>query len=287
MKKLLSLMMALTLYAGLSVPVMASEASVTTKEEIAQVSVMDETLVLFASSASFTDISSNAYYASPVKWAVEKGITTGTTTTTFSPHNTCTNAQILTFLWRSKGCPEPTISNPFTNINTSDYFYKAALWAYENGMVSGTTFNGSAPCTRSQTVLYMWQAAGKPTVTNTVSFTDVPSNAAYTQAVKWAVGKGVTNGTTETTFSPNDTCTRGQIVTFLHRDLAQSKPSTPAPSTPSKEPEGFISTGNPVWDAMKKEIYKDGYSVTEGELKRPGAKLTEDGNVMIPNMAIN
>lgn len=169
---------------------------------------------------AFTDVADSAYYAAPVAWAVEKGITAGTTETTFSPNNTCTTAQILTFLWRAKGQPEPTIANSFTDVAESAYYYKAALWAYENGMVSGTTFGGGTPCTRSQTVTYLWKLAGSPEAAPS-AFTDVASGAEYAPAVAWAVEKGVTGGTTATTFSPDNTCTRGQIVTFLYRDMAQ------------------------------------------------------------------
>lgn len=168
---------------------------------------------------AFTDVADSAYYAASVAWAVEKGITAGTTETTFSPNNTCTTAQILTFLWRAKGQPEPTIANPFSDVAESAYYYKAALWAYENGMVSGTTFGGGTPCTRSATVTYLWKLAGSPDAAPS-TFTDVASGAEYAPAVAWAVEKGVTGGTTATTFSPDNTCTRGQIVTFLHRDMA-------------------------------------------------------------------
>ncbi|WP_295762523.1 S-layer homology domain-containing protein [uncultured Oscillibacter sp.] len=315
------------------------------------------------STSGFTDVKSGAYYADSVKWAVDKKITSGTSATTFSPDSTCTVAQILTFLWRANGSPEPTGRNPFSDISSSDYFYKAAIWAANKGLVIGNKFNGNAPCTRSMVVTYLWKLAGSPsmnvaggygpqtisgvtfdgkscsidfsaatlekaTVTTkilteaevgydtinmvgpativTVSpgskltlkgaasvsayeyivensrellepdsqmgtvissgsvenafsefadsyfpialkllkdknenqyimvmgsnsvpsitssgFTDVPSSAAYAQAVAWAVEKGITAGTSNTTFSPNATCTRGQIVTFLHRAMGK------------------------------------------------------------------
>lgn len=165
---------------------------------------------------SFNDVLETDYYAAPVLWAVENRITSGTTATTFSPSATCTTAQILTFLWRSQGAPEPTINNPFTDISTSEYFYKPALWAYEQGLISGTAFKGSTPCTRSSTVMYLWKLAGSPSAP-AASFTDVPSAADYSQAVAWAVDKGITSGNSATTFGPSRTCTRGQIVTFLYR----------------------------------------------------------------------
>ena len=308
-------------------------------------------------SGGFTDVKAGAYYADAVKWAVDKKITSGTTATTFSPDQTCTVAQILTFLWNANGAPEPAGRNPFSDISSKDYFYKAAVWASGKGLVSGNRLNPNAPCTRAMVVEYLWKLAGSPsmdvadgyspqTITGTydgkpcsiefdaamiekrkittvvyqwdydknilagtveevvpnaiiaavkpgstvtvkgadairslsyymesdkrfsidsenwqetyiftesieavferfegaalwpefeekdkryfltmgpddvpTKFTDVPSSAAYAQAVAWAVENGITAGTSGTTFSPGDTCTRGQIVTFLHRAM--------------------------------------------------------------------
>ncbi|MGN1230982.1 MAG: S-layer homology domain-containing protein [Anaerotignum sp.] len=171
---------------------------------------------------SFTDVKANAYYAEPVKWAVENKVTSGTSNTTFSPDATCTNAQILTFIWRACGSPEATIANPFTNLSGNEYYAKAALWAYEKGMISGTSFDADKPCTRSMTAEYLWKQAGSPSMSITTdTFSDVTSGTSYAQAVAWAVENGVTSGTSNATFSPNDTCTRGQIVTFLYRALVK------------------------------------------------------------------
>lgn len=172
-----------------------------------------------ASATAFSDVKADAYYADAVKWAVDKGITTGTSATTFSPSDTCTRAQILTFLWRAVGSPKSTAKNPFSDVKAEDYYYDAAVWASEKGMVTGNQFNGNTPCTRSSTVVYLWQNAGAPKTAVSNAFTDVPAGAAYEQAVSWAVEKNVTSGTSETAFSPDDTCTRGQIVTFLNRAL--------------------------------------------------------------------
>ena len=169
----------------------------------------------------FSDVAANAYYADAVKWAVDKGVTAGTTATTFSPNNTCTKAQILTFLWRASGSPEPSIPNCFEDVDESAYYYKAAVWACENGMIADRWLGGNAPCTRIETVTYLWTLAGQPAADNTLSFTDLPDDADSIQAVAWAVEKGVTAGTSATTFTPDATCTRGQIVTFLYRDMAQ------------------------------------------------------------------
>ena len=170
-------------------------------------------------STGFTDVKASDYFATPVAWAIEKEITNGTGNNKFSSGENCTNAQILTFLWRAYGKPEPTISNPFTN-TIPEAYTKAAIWAYEKGMVSGTTFDVDGLCSRALAVTYMWQAAGCPTPATTSSFTDVPVDAAFATAVSWAVENAITTGTSDTTFAPNDICTRGHIVTFLHRNLA-------------------------------------------------------------------
>ena len=171
----------------------------------------------------FNDVLETDYFAASVLWAVENSVTSGTTSTTFSPDDTCTTAQILTFLWRAKGSPEPTSkTSTFTDIKESGYFYKAALWAKENNIISkdSTAFNGNTPCTRSMAVLYIWRAAGFPAAEKTSSFTDVAATTPYAPAVDWAVEAGVTSGTSATTFSPDMTCTRAQIVTFLYRAFA-------------------------------------------------------------------
>ena len=168
----------------------------------------------------FTDVKTGDYFADPVLWAVEKKITAGTSKTTFSPNENCSVAQILTFLWRANGSPKPSGSNPFSDIKSGDYYAEAAVWAYEKGMVSGSTFGGNTPCTRSMAVTYMWKAAGSPNAGKS-GFTDVPANANYAGAVAWAVEQGVTAGTSASTFSPDNVCTRGQIVTFLYRGLAK------------------------------------------------------------------
>ena len=168
-----------------------------------------------SSASAFSDVAAGAYYADAVKWAVEKGITTGTTTTTFSPNNTCTTAQILTFLWRANGSPAPTGKN--AAVPAGQYYTDAANWALEKGLTDN--FNADTPATRAATVTYLWKLAGKPAA-EAAAFTDVDAGAEYAQAVAWAVKKGITAGTSATTFAPGNTCTRGQIVTFLHRSLA-------------------------------------------------------------------
>ena len=172
----------------------------------------------------FSDVKEGKYYYTPVLWAYyhDPQITSGTSETKFSPNDTCTRAQIVTFLWRAAGSPEPTTtSNPFTDVKDSKYYYKAVLWTAETGVTSGTAADKFSPndgCTRAQVVTFLWRFAGIPEPTTTSNpFTDVPAGKYYTKAVLWAAEKGVTAGTSETTFSPNQTCTRGQIVTFLWR----------------------------------------------------------------------
>lgn len=164
---------------------------------------------------SFTDIAADAYYTQPVAWAVAQGITSGTTSTTFSPNSACTRAQIITFLWRAAGSPEPEAPSAFTDVKADAYYAQAVAWAAEKGMVSGSTFSPDAPCTRLMAVEFMWKQAGSPSAAD-ASFSDVSSDA-----VNWAVETGVTGGTTATTFSPDTTCTRAQIVTFLYRAFAE------------------------------------------------------------------
>ena len=168
----------------------------------------------------FTDVPASAYYYDAVLWAVENGVTEGTNATTFSPDMSCTRAQMVTFLWRAAGSPEPvTTTNPFTDVNSGVYYYDAVLWAVEQGITSGTsatTFAPDATCTRAQTVTFLYRAAGSPAVSGD-SFADVSADAYYADAVAWAVSEGVTVGTSDTTFSPDMNCTRAQIVTFMYR----------------------------------------------------------------------
>ena len=166
---------------------------------------------------NFNDVADDAYYAAPVKWAVENGITTGTSSTAFSPDMTCTRAQILTFIWRAAGSPTASAVNPFSDVTADDYYYNAAIWAYENSMVTGSTFDADTPCTRSSTVTYLWKFNGSPVLGIPSLFEDVSDNAEYADAVSWALIEEVTSGISDTEFAPDMICNRGQIVTFLYR----------------------------------------------------------------------
>ncbi len=173
---------------------------------------------------SFTDVSEDAYFADAVKWAVEKGITKGTTDTTFSPYDSCTRAQMVTFLWRAAGSPEPqSTDNPFTDVDTGLYYGKAVQWAVEKGITKGTTdttFSPDDTVNRAQTITFIYRAAGSPEVANKEAasqFTDLDPESYYMNAVNWAWSNNLTNGTGADTFCPGDDCTRAQIVTLLYR----------------------------------------------------------------------
>lgn len=176
-----------------------------------------------ASENPFTDVPSGAYYEDAVVWAVKKGITSGTSATTFDPDGSCTRAQAVTFLWRAAGSPEPkSAAMPFTDVPAGSYFEKAVLWAVENGITKGTsdtTFSPDASCTRAQIVTFLWRAGGSPAVSGNSAFSDVASDAYYAAAVAWAEKNGVTGGIGGGLFGSDNTCTRAQIVTFLHRAM--------------------------------------------------------------------
>ena len=185
-------------------------SKVTVSAEFAEIETLD-----------FADVSTDAYYYEAVKWAAKKGITGGTGDGTFNPNGSCTRAHIVTFLWRAAGSPEPKSTVSFADVPADSYYAKAVAWAVENGITLGTgdgTFSPNATCTRAQSVTFLYRALGTaPTTVN--GFTDVTADAFYADAVAWAVESGVTNGTSASTFSPNNGCTRAQIVTFLYRTM--------------------------------------------------------------------
>ncbi|MBQ6948024.1 MAG: S-layer homology domain-containing protein [Clostridia bacterium] len=207
-------------------------------------------LPLSIAATPFSDVKANAYYAAAVEWAVSNNITAGTTPTTFSPNDACTRGQIVAFLWRAYGQPNPgTATAPFTDVSKNAYYYKAVLWAVESGITSGTsatTFSPNDACTRGQIVSFLWRAAGQPTPSATSApFTDVGKTAYYYKAVLWAVENGITSGTSATAFSPNGPCTRGQIVAFLFRYLGSvkiDKNPTDYQMTSSSETAAFTVT---------------------------------------------
>ena len=175
---------------------------------------------------SFEDVPVDAYFADPVKWAVKQGITNGITGTRFGPDLSCTRAQMVAFLWRAAGSPEPAAAdNPFSDVEAGGYYEKAVLWAVEKGITNGTsesTFSPKAIVTRGQSVTFLYRMLAPPAVgEDTRTFADVPQGAYYCESVRWAAAAGVTTGKTDELFAPDDSCTRAQIVTFLYRAMAE------------------------------------------------------------------
>jgi len=181
-------------------------------------------VLLTVSAAAFSDVDEGLYYAAPIAWAVENGITTGTTGDTFSPDALCTRGQIITFLWRAAGEPEPeNTAVTFTDVAPGAYYAKAVSWAVEQGITAGTSatkFSPEAVCTRAQVVSFLYRSANSPEVSGEGSFSDVASGAYYENAVRWAVANGITAGTGQNRFSPDARCVRGQVVSFLYRYYA-------------------------------------------------------------------
>ena len=169
----------------------------------------------------FTDVPAGEWYYNAVYWAVENGVTDGTSDTLFSPGRDVTRAEMVTFLWRAAGCPEPTTTvNPFEDVSSSAYYYDAVLWAVENGItdgVSDTEFDPTGECTRAQMVTFLWRAENEPDVGTSNPFEDVDEEEYYYEAILWAAANGITDGMTDTTFVPDGNCTRAQAVTFLYR----------------------------------------------------------------------
>ena len=169
----------------------------------------------------FTDIAEGAYYADAVAWAIQNKVTSGVSATTFAPNASCTRGQMVTFLWKAAGSPEPkSLTTAFTDVKSGAYYEKAVAWAVENKVTTGTsatTFSPDATVTRGQSVTFLWKANNSPAAEGTSAFTDVAAGVYYAPAVAWAVEKGVTSGMSATTFAPNSNCTRAQIVTFLYR----------------------------------------------------------------------
>ena len=180
---------------------------------------INATFVKEVETSPFSDVSTSAYYYEAVKWAQEKGITGGIGNGLFGPNQPCTRAQIVTFLWRAAGSPEPKAMSSFADVSTDAYYAKAVAWAVENGITTGTgdgKFSPDATCTRAQSVTFLFRAIGK-LVDSKAEFSDVLTDSYYANAVAWAVENGVTNGIGDGLFGPDNSCTRAQIVTFLYR----------------------------------------------------------------------
>jgi len=178
------------------------------------------TFVKEVETSPFSDVSTSAYYYEAVKWAQEKGITGGIGNGLFGPNQPCTRAQIVTFLWRAAGSPEPKTMSSFADVSMDAYYAKAVAWAVENSITTGTgdgKFSPDATCTREQAVAFLYRASGSPAVSGGSAFSDVAANAYYADAVAWAEKNGVTGGIGGGLFGSGNTCTRAQIVTFLYR----------------------------------------------------------------------
>ena len=167
----------------------------------------------------FYDVPNDAFFYEAVKWAVKSGVTNGLTDTMFGPYEPCTRAQIVTFLWRAAGSPEPKAMSSFADVLPDAYYAKAVAWAIENGITTGTgdgKFSPDATCTRAQAVTFLFRIS-KTSADGTPAFSDVATDAYYAEAVKWATDNGITNGISGDLFGPDNDCTRAQIVTFLWR----------------------------------------------------------------------
>ena len=172
---------------------------------------------------SFDDVPAGAYYEEAVAWAAEKGITEGTSATTFAPKALCTRAQVVTFLWRAAGCPEPQNAGSFADVTAGSYYAKAVAWAIENGITGGTgdgMFSPDAVCTRAQAVTFLYRASSAADASGSTSFSDVDADAYYAAAVRWAEQNGITGGIGGGLFGSDLDCTREQIVTFIFRMMA-------------------------------------------------------------------
>lgn len=172
----------------------------------------------------FTDVPVGAWFSAPVVWAVEQGITSGTSPKTFSPKASCSRAQFVTFLWRAAGSPAPENTEcPFDDISPKKYYYQAAVWAEENGYVKGIKerrFGADVNCTRGQAMTILWRYSGSPNVSVYLPFNDVPNDAYFYAAVRWAYKNHITSGTSANMFSPEKSCSRAEMVTFLYKLLA-------------------------------------------------------------------
>ena len=172
----------------------------------------------------FVDVAEGSYYEEAIDWAVEKGITNGVSSNMFAPNDPCTRAQIVTFLWRAAGSPAPKSMSSFTDVPADAFYAKAVAWAVENGITSGTgagKFSPYSTCTRAQAVTFLYRASGSPAVSGKAEFSDVSTTAFYADAVTWAAKKGITTGIGGGLFGSDNDCTRGQIVTFLWRAMAE------------------------------------------------------------------
>ena len=227
-------------------------------------------LPALAFASPFTDVQETSPYYDAILWAAETGVTNGTTASTFSPDAPCTRAQLAVFLWRAAGEPKPALAEQqFMDVtDPSAYYYGAVQWAAEKDMWGFGTFAPHAVCTRLDAVFFLWRAAGSPAPKSTaMPFTDVAADSYYERAVLWAVENGITKGTSDTTFSPNATCSRAQIVTFLWR-------SQKSPAAGSVNPFTDVSADAYYADAVLWAVKESVTSGTTATTFSPNADCT-------------
>ena len=235
--------------------------------------------VVPASAAEFKDVKTTDYFYPAVQWAVKNGITAGTTATTFGPEDSCTRAQVMTFLWRSNSSPKEEFSNPFNDVRSTDWYYRPIMWAVSKGITAGTSVNTFGPtekCTRAQVMTFLWRNAGSPTVAGGTNFRDVAKDAYYAPAVQWAVARGITAGTTTTKFSPDAVCTRAQVVTFLYRytggkDIEQ----------PVNDHSAYDAVIDNTVKYLKKQNYDPNYVADNPHLRNAVGKADKVGYYLV------
>ncbi len=241
---------------------------------------------------SFEDVEQGRFYYDAVYWALENGVTTGTSATTFSPEEACTRAQTVAFLWRMAGEPEPeNLDTGFEDVDSGRFYAKAVAWAVENGVTTGTTpttFEPNGICSRGEFVTFLYRAAGKPEANIYAMFTDVEEGRYYEKPVSWAVENGVTTGTTPVTFSPGDVCTRGHVVTFLYRWATGTKVKIVNVQDFGAVPGDDIDDTDAIQNAANEEgaemVYVPaGVYVVNAE---PGIKLQSNTNLVMDPEAV-
>ena len=242
---------------------------------------LENTEISETKSVRFTDVNEKDYYYFAVDWAVDNGVTTGTSEMSFSPEEVCLRCQIVTFLWRTAGCPEPSDTEvPFTDIKEGSFYYNAVLWAYQNGITTGTsknTFSPYEPCLRGQIITMLWRWLEKPKTTESnITFSDVDQNMFCYDSVKWAAESKITTGTSENTFSPNAECSRSQAVTFIFRTKAYNFNAIYIRTTPRD-----IDSSNPGYVIIKSKeelenYYKENESAYYFNLSLGGSDSFED-----------
>ena len=236
-------------------------------------------IVVPASAADFSDVKTTDYFYPAVQWAVKNGITAGTSGTTFSPGDYCTRSQVMTFLWRSNSSPKEEFSNPFTDVRSTDWFYNPVMWAVSKGITAGTTANTFGPydkCTRAQVMTFLWRNAGSPNTLGGQVFRDVAKDSYYYSAVQWAVARGITAGTGSNLFSPDKTCTRAEVVTFLFRYTGGKDIEQPA-----NDHSAYNAVIDNTVKYLKKQSYDPNYVADNPHLKNAVGKADKVGYYLV------